>query len=127
MNIDLSVYTQVEDVARPIDLSQFDSGVCLISDTCPDSRRLASQLAGHSIKILYIEDGMEYVFIKENFQATGKTYSIKEKETKEYVPVLYLKKQNKYYGTWTTHHGTEVEFKKSRVYAINKESSTLKL
>ena len=129
MNIDLRNYEEI-DSRKQVVLSNYDSGTCCISATCPDSLRLAQQLAQYNIEILYIEDGSQYGLDSADtlqFRDTGKVFNIKEPDTFNYVPVLYLKKNNKYYGTWTTHHGTKIDFKTASVYNINGPSTKLKL
>lgn len=129
MNIDLTGYKRVRDSNAPIALEEYVSGICCISATCPDSLRLARQLAQHSIKIIYVDDGRQYVLSDGIFKDTGIKLNVKEPNTFNYVPVLYLKKGNTYYGTWTTHHGNPVTFKKASesVYNINASRSKLKL
>ena len=128
MNINLKKYERV-DSSAPITLQDYDSGVCCISATCPDSLRLAKQLAQYSIEIIYVDDGRQHVLEGAGFRDTGKQIKVNEPDTFDYVPVLYLKKNNKYYGTWTTHHGNPILFDKGSksVYNINGTKSKLKL
>ena len=116
MNIDLRNYVKLNSSA-PIALNDYDSGICCISATCPDSLRLAQQLAQHSIDIVYVDDGRQHVLEGAGFRDINKQLNVKEPDTFDYVPVLYLKKKNKYYGTWTTHHGNLVTLQS--VYNIN--------
>lgn len=128
MNINLEKYKKV-DSSAPITLRNYDSGVCCISATCPDSLRLAQQLAQYSIEIIYVDDGRQHVLEGGEFRDTGKQIKILEADTFDYVPVLYLKKNNDYYGTWTTHHGNLIMFDKGSksVYNINGKKTKLKL
>ena len=127
MNIDLTNYEQIKDSSAPIALDEYDSGVCCISATCPDSLRLARQLAQHSIEIIYVDERRQYVLSDGSFKDTGRKLKVKEPDTFNYVPVLYLKKGNKYYGTWTTHHGNPVTFDKASKSVYNINGSKLKL
>ena len=114
MNFNPSTVIKV-DRTKEVDLSEYSSGVCLIETWCPDSIKLATIITtnNNKIQMIYLEGKKGHVFKNGVFQPTKIQYNIGDLDY-EYVPVLFLEKDGKYYGPWTTHHGTEFKVKKER-------------